>query len=239
MTKGHPFSPNPSVDHWLGAGFSGCPALSTPTLAARPGALLCEDFTASSRSFITTRCIEKMAFDNGGRGYVPPHLRNVGNGGNTFPSNFGGQDFRAPVNGAAGGFRGGHGGGGGFGGGGRRYDNRGPPPPRGGGWGGGGADERDPFAEDAARKHEVDSLFQNENTGINFDAYEDIPVRFSRMTGSATLSCSGASTEHMLPSDAPTASAGAMLPAKILHLTKINPFCLAACLCGGTVMWSV
>jgi ATP-dependent RNA helicase DDX3X len=80
-----------------------------------------------------------------------------------------------------GGFRGGYGGGFG-GGGGRRYDNRGPPAPRGGGWGGGG-DDRDPFAEDAARKHEVDSLFQSENTGINFDAYEDIPVRHSYVTG--------------------------------------------------------
>ena len=80
-----------------------------------------------------------------------------------------------------GGFRGGFGSGGGYGGG-RRYDNRGPPAPRGGGWGG-GASEADPFAEDAARKHEVDSLFQSENTGINFDAYEDIPVRDSYMTG--------------------------------------------------------
>ena len=80
-----------------------------------------------------------------------------------------------------GGFRGGFGSGGGYGGG-RRYDNRGPPAPRGGGWGG-GASEADPFAEDAARKHEVDSLFKSENTGINFDAYEDIPVRDSYMTG--------------------------------------------------------
>ena len=51
------------------------------------------------------------------------------------------------------------------------------PPPRGGGWGGAGADDRDPFAEDNARKQEVDALFQTENTGINFDAYDDIPVR--------------------------------------------------------------
>ena len=80
-----------------------------------------------------------------------------------------------------GGFRGGFGSGGGYGGG-RRYDNRGPPAPRGGGWGG-SASEADPFAEDAARKHEVDSLFKSENTGINFDAYEDIPVRDSHMTG--------------------------------------------------------
>ena len=71
---------------------------------------------------------------------------------------------------------GGFGGGGGGGGGGRRYDNRGPPAPRGSGWGSSGHEEN-PFEADAARKQEVDSLFQSENTGINFDAYEDIPVR--------------------------------------------------------------
>jgi len=34
----------------------------------------------------------------------------------------------------------------------------------------------DPFAEDEARKKTVDNLFQGDNSGINFDAYEDIPV---------------------------------------------------------------
>jgi ATP-dependent RNA helicase DDX3X len=115
-----------------------------------------------------------MAYhENGGPpprgGYVPPHLRN-GGGANLFPTPV--SDGRGPGLGA-GGFRGGfRQGGGGFDGG-RRYGG----PPRGGGWGNAGADDRDPFAEDKARKQEVDALFQNENTGINFDAYEDIPVR--------------------------------------------------------------
>ena len=34
----------------------------------------------------------------------------------------------------------------------------------------------DPFAEDEARKKTVDNLFQSDNSGINFDAYDDIPV---------------------------------------------------------------
>lgn len=33
------------------------------------------------------------------------------------------------------------------------------------------------LVQDKARKQEVDALFTHENTGINFDAYEDIPVR--------------------------------------------------------------
>ncbi len=51
----------------------------------------------------------------------------------------------------------------------------------GGGWGGGGGGgggfrEEDPFAADNARKAEADGLFAADNTGIDFDAYEDIPV---------------------------------------------------------------
>ena len=51
----------------------------------------------------------------------------------------------------------------------------------GGGWGGGGGGgggfrEEDPFAADNARKAEADGLFAGDNTGIDFDAYEDIPV---------------------------------------------------------------
>ncbi|CAK0783317.1 DEAD-box ATP-dependent RNA helicase 52B [Coccomyxa viridis] len=77
------------------------------------------------------------------------------------------------MNGAPGaGFNRGYGGAGGFGGG-RRYDNR-APAPRGGAWG--GADEGNPFELDAARKQEVDGLFKDDNTGIDFDAYDDIPV---------------------------------------------------------------
>ena len=42
--------------------------------------------------------------------------------------------------------------------------------------GGPSGQEADPFAEDEARKATVDSLFQADNSGINFDAYDDIPV---------------------------------------------------------------
>jgi hypothetical protein len=123
----------------------------------------------------------RMAFQNGS-GYVPPHMRSGGGGGAIFddrragPPMGGGGAFR----GGGGGFRGGSGGGG-FGGGRGGYGG----PPRGGsGWGGNsGADDRDPFAEDKARKQEVDALFTHENTGINFDAYDDIPVRALVSTG--------------------------------------------------------
>ncbi len=37
----------------------------------------------------------------------------------------------------------------------------------------------DPFAQDAQIKAESDAVFGAENTGINFDAYEDIPVETS------------------------------------------------------------
>lgn len=37
----------------------------------------------------------------------------------------------------------------------------------------------DPFAKAEAEKTEIDALYGNENTGINFDAYEDIPVETS------------------------------------------------------------
>ena len=37
----------------------------------------------------------------------------------------------------------------------------------------------DPFEADEARKAESDAIFGKENTGINFDAYEDIPVETS------------------------------------------------------------
>ena len=84
----------------------------------------------------------------GGRGgYIPPHLRN--GGGAPFMQQQGGYSDRGGFGGGRGGsFRGG--GAAGYGGD-RRY---GGPPPRGGGWGGAGADDRDPFAEDNARKQE-------------------------------------------------------------------------------------
>lgn len=34
----------------------------------------------------------------------------------------------------------------------------------------------DPFEADAARKKAVDELFKGDKSGIDFDAYEDIPV---------------------------------------------------------------
>lgn len=80
---------------------------------------------------------------------------------------------------------GGYGGpmGGGYGGGpGGGYGSRGGPP-RGGGGGGGWVDDPahrdDPFEQDAVVKAESDAVFGQENTGINFDAYEDIPVEAS------------------------------------------------------------
>ena len=39
-----------------------------------------------------------------------------------------------------------------------------------------GERDSDPFAEEEARKKTVDALFTDDLTGINFDAYEDIPV---------------------------------------------------------------
>ena len=93
----------------------------------------------------------------------------------------GGGDYRR---GGGGGGWGGPPGGGGYGGGGYGYG------PRnggggGGGWGGGGGRESNPFAaqeqEDlaAAAVEAPTDAFSGENTGINFEAYEDIPVETS------------------------------------------------------------
>lgn len=79
-----------------------------------------------------------------------------------------------------GGYGGGYSGGGydrgsrGYGGGG--YDRGGYRGRGGGGWDRGNPDEKDPFLESEANKEEADTLFGGENTGINFDAYEDIPI---------------------------------------------------------------
>lgn len=146
--------------------------------------------------------------DNEPRRYQPPHLRGGpapppgmqgmpgGYGappgppaGYGYPAGGGRGDFGYPAGGRGG--RGGFPGGGGFQGGG--YAPRGGGfggPPRGGGFGGrgGGAGQgpwpasdfkEDPFAQDDARKAESDAVFGTENTGINFDAYEDIPVETS------------------------------------------------------------
>lgn len=48
---------------------------------------------------------------------------------------------------------------------------------RGGGWD--SRREADPFKAHEQEDKEADSLFQGENTGINFNAYEDIPVETS------------------------------------------------------------
>lgn len=68
--------------------------------------------------------------------------------------------------GGRGSYGGGYGGGYGRGGRGRGYNNN-------RGWERG---DDDPFAEDEASKEEADTVFGGENTGINFDAYEDIPI---------------------------------------------------------------
>ena len=113
--------------------------------------------------------------------YVPPHLRTNPNGPPPPPPSSSRVAGNGYGDGGGMGQRGGFGGGGGYNrggqpgyGGGGGYQNKGYS--RGGGWGGGGAEESDPFAADDARKQEVDALFQVENTGINFDAYDDIPV---------------------------------------------------------------
>ena len=115
--------------------------------------------------------------------YVPPHIRNGGmappagppgingngyggggfGGGGGFPPQFGGGGGGFGRDRGFGGGRGGRGGGGGGGG-----------FPRGGGWG--GDREEDPFKADEALKKEADGMFSSENTGINFEAYDDIPV---------------------------------------------------------------
>ncbi|XP_055814642.1 DEAD-box ATP-dependent RNA helicase 37-like [Solanum dulcamara] len=111
--------------------------------------------------------------------YVPPHLRNrppsinppqasytgpaassqdqIGYGG----PNVGGSRWSGPRND----FRSGYGGGGGRGSG---WNNRT------GGWDRGREREANPFAED-----EAEPFVEPENSGINFDAYEDIPVETS------------------------------------------------------------
>ncbi|CAH1420125.1 unnamed protein product [Lactuca virosa] len=123
--------------------------------------------------------------------YVPPHLRNrppaqmqaapsatsqsgappandrLGYGGQTSGSRWAAprQDYSRPGYGTGG--RGGGGGGGGWGN-------------RGGSWGGGGGRDMEvnPFGnEDIDSAEEITS--EQENNGINFDAYEDIPVETS------------------------------------------------------------
>nr|XP_043614085.1 DEAD-box ATP-dependent RNA helicase 37-like [Erigeron canadensis] len=104
--------------------------------------------------------------------YVPPHLRNrVGSSEAVAPpppavanSVGGGNRWAAPRND----FRSGYNGGGRGGGGG--WNNRS------GGWDRGRDREVNPFGDDVVTEQE---FVDQENTGINFDAYEDIPVETS------------------------------------------------------------
>ncbi|KAM5559109.1 DEAD-box ATP-dependent RNA helicase 37 [Rosa sericea] len=114
--------------------------------------------------------------------YVPPHLRNrppsadppapsqttlppanVGHNGPAAGSAWGGGGFRPDV--GRGGYVGGSGGRGGGGG----WNNRS------GGWDRGREREVNPFGDD----DNTEQPLEQENTGINFDAYEDIPVETS------------------------------------------------------------
>ena len=114
--------------------------------------------------------------------YVPPHLRTNPNGPPPPPPASHSAYQRGPpafINGGGRPWEGQGGGGfnrgGGYGG----ARNQGGYGRQQGGFGGawgGGERESDPFAQDDARKKEVDAMFSQENTGINFDAYEDIPV---------------------------------------------------------------
>ena len=112
--------------------------------------------------------------------YVPPHLRNrppsseapqanerpvyAGPSGSSRWAGGSRPDF-SRGGGVGGGYRGGRGGGPG-------WNNRG------GGWDRGRDREVDPFGNEA-EEDESEQAFEQENTGINFDAYEDIPVETS------------------------------------------------------------
>ena len=138
--------------------------------------------------------------------YIPPHLRNRGGGSaDGGAPGFGDRDSGPPrgygdrggdFGGRGGGGRGGGwggddrrgGGGGSCGGGGGRRDGWGGGGDYGrrggdrGGWGGGSSRaEENPFesSESKADDEAAAKLFEGENTGINFDAYEDIPVETS------------------------------------------------------------
>ncbi len=124
------------------------------------------------------------------RGPPPPRGPPSYGGGGGYGGSYGGGGSRGYGGGGSGGYGGGYDrgyggggyggggyGGGGYGGGGYGggYGGRGGYRGNRGGWGG-AVEEKDPFAEDEAIKEEADSVFGGENTGINFDAYEDIPV---------------------------------------------------------------
>ncbi|KAL3529712.1 hypothetical protein ACH5RR_009034 [Cinchona calisaya] len=109
--------------------------------------------------------------DSGRSTYVPPHLRNrPPSSAPSAPASYagsvssaGGNRWGAPRLG--GGVGGSSGGGRGSG-----WNNRS------GGWGHGGEREANPFGDEDGTEEMCD---EQENTGINFDAYEDIPVETS------------------------------------------------------------
>eukprot|EP00898_Chlorokybus_atmophyticus_P008867 jgi/Chlat1/8982/Chrsp94S08268 len=134
----------------------------------------------------------------GKRSYVPPHLRNRPAGAAGGPGFGGAPPPQPPPGPPAGGAWGGGpprqgGGGGGWSSGDARAEGGwggggggGPRSGGGGGWGssGGGrggwsSREEDPFKQADAMKEQEDAIFGQENTGINFDAYDDIPVETS------------------------------------------------------------
>ncbi|XP_043691183.1 DEAD-box ATP-dependent RNA helicase 37-like isoform X3 [Telopea speciosissima] len=117
--------------------------------------------------------------------YVPPHLRNrppssdpsgpafngssVGNDRPNYDAALGGNRWGGPRSDLG---RPGYGGGGRLGGGGGGWNNNR------GGWDRGREREVNPFGDDADVDAEP-AFVEQENTGINFDAYEDIPVETS------------------------------------------------------------
>ncbi|KAF6155250.1 hypothetical protein GIB67_019776 [Kingdonia uniflora] len=127
--------------------------------------------------------------------YVPPHLRNrpassaadppasvpvggvqssYGNDGSSYRPPVGGTRWGGASGGGGGGYGGASGGGGGYGGAGGYGGGRG------GGWNnqrGGWDREVNPFAAD--ENNVEPEVAEGENSGINFDAYEDIPVETS------------------------------------------------------------
>lgn len=116
----------------------------------------------------------------GGGGWDGGYRRGGWNGGGGGGGGRGGYDSRdrgyggGDRGGGGGGGRGRYSGGGGRAGGGGGYGDR--RVGGGGGWGRSRVQEEDPFKQEAAARESADAIFSTENTGINFEAYEDIPV---------------------------------------------------------------
>ncbi|CAI7820439.1 unnamed protein product [Closterium sp. NIES-53] len=116
-----------------------------------------------------------------GPAYGGPPPGGAWNGGASSGGGWGGGGYGGGGGGAwqGGGAGGGYGGGrGGYGGGRRGGGGGGGGGPLGGFSGSGGGREEDPFSSQT--KKDSEAVFENhQNTGINFDAYEDIPVETS------------------------------------------------------------